>query len=427
MVNEIAELPRDGRETAPASPLMAWRDVDGIVPASPAGASMPHSRSALEGRSLAIYLPDLSGGGAERLQIDLARCFIAAGLEVTLVLAAARGALLPQVPPEARTIALGAARQRSALWPFVRYLRSERPDILCVHTEHTALAAIWARALARVATRIVVCQHNTLSAQSRRANWQYRVLPLLFRLFASRADAIVAVSEGVAEDLVVACGLSRDRVSVIYNGVAGGDFALRSAAPPEHRWYAEHSQVIVAAGRLVEQKDFATLLRAFALVAQRRAARLILLGEGPLRASLEALARTLGVADRIDMPGFRANPLPYLRSAAAVVLSSRYEGFGLVLAEALACGTPVVSTDCPHGPAEILDHGRYGRLVPVGDPESLARAILATLDAPPARQSLCERGAVFTIERCAEAYLELFGRVLMPHEEGAARLEEKSA
>jgi glycosyltransferase involved in cell wall biosynthesis len=163
----------------------------------------------------------------------------------------------------------------------------------------------------------------------------------------------------------------------------------------------------------VEQKDFATLLTAFAAVAGERDVRLVLLGEGPLRASLTGLARSLGIEERVDMPGFRPNPLPYLREAALVVLSSSDEGFGMVLAEALACGTPVVSTDCPHGPAEILDGGRYGRLVAVGDAPALARAILAALDAPIARENLQLRGGVFTIGASAERYLDLFDEVLV--------------
>jgi glycosyltransferase involved in cell wall biosynthesis len=372
----------------------------------------PH-RTALKGRSLTIYVPNLNCGGLERLQIDLAPFFIAAGLEVTFLLGAARGELLGNVPAEARVVTLNGTQQLKALLPIVRYLRRARPAILLVHTEHTAIISLWARAIARGATRIIVCQHNTLSAQSQRTRWQYRILPILFRLFLGWADRIVAVSAGVAEDLVTCCGIARARIDVIYNGVVGSDFARKRAAPIDHPWFGAGVPVIVAAGRMVEQKDFATLITAFATVARERDVRLVLLGDGPLRPSLQEYAQSLGIAERIDMPGFCANLLPYLREAALVVLSSRYEGFSLVLAEALACGTPVVSTDCPHGPAEILDHGRYGRLTPVGDPAALAEAILATLtEAPPPRETLESRGYTFTVSASAEHYLDLFEDVL---------------
>jgi glycosyltransferase involved in cell wall biosynthesis len=373
---------------------------------------MSADRASLIGRSLTIYLPDLSGGGAERLQLDLAPLFIAAGLEVTFLLNRAHGELLSQVPAEARVVSLDVPRQMGALIPVMRYLRRERPDLFVVHTEHASILAVWARALAFSASRVVVCQHNTLSAQGRRPSWQFRMLPFLSRLFLGWADRIVAVSAGVADDLPTSCGISRERVTVIYNGVVGRDFAFKLAAPIDHPWFGGQVPVIVAAGRLVAQKDFATLITAFAAVARERDVRLVVLGEGPLRPALQDLAKSLGVAERIDLTGFHENPLPYLREAALVVLSSRNEGFGMVLAEALACGTPVVSTDCPHGPAEILEHGRYGRLTPVGDAAALAEAILATLNAPPSREAMKSRGTTFTTAASAERYLDLFNDVL---------------
>jgi glycosyltransferase involved in cell wall biosynthesis len=364
-------------------------------------------------RSLAIYVPDLSGGGLERLQLDLAPAFIAAGYKVTFVLNSARGALVNQVPAQAQVESLNARRQLLALQPLRRYLQSAQPDILLVHTEHTAIITLWARALARhCRTKVITCQHNTLSEQSHRRSWQFRIVVGLMRSFLGWADRLVAVSAGVADDLARCCAIPRERIRVIYNGVVGSDFAERSAAPLDHPWFRAGQPVIVAAGRFVAQKDFASLIIAFARVSQKREVRLVLLGEGPLRGELEALAKSLGVTDRIDMPGFRANPLPYFRRASVVVLSSRYEGFAMVLAEALACGSPVVSTECPHGPAEILDHGRYGRLTPVADSDALALAILATLDAPLPRATLESRGQSFTIRASADRYLALFDAVL---------------
>jgi glycosyltransferase involved in cell wall biosynthesis len=214
--------------------------------------------------------------------------------------------------------------------------------------------------------------------------------------------------------------MPRSKVTVIYNGVISRDFEQKSSLPVTHPWFGLNIPVIVAAGRMVEQKDFATLIKAFAAVARQRDVRLVLLGDGPLRAALVALTKTLNVTDRIDMPGFKANPLPYLRAADLVVMSSCYEGFGMVLAEALACGTPAVSTDCPHGPAEILEHGRVGRLAPPQNPEALAQAIIETLDNPPPVQVLLERARSFGIGACADGYLKVFFDVSMPHERTSA-------
>jgi glycosyltransferase involved in cell wall biosynthesis len=370
------------------------------------------TRDLLNGKSLVIHVPDLSGGGAERLQLDLAPLFMAAGLKVTFLLGADTGVLQSQIPPGAEVVSLNAHRQLMSLIPIARYLRRTRPDILVVNTEHPAILALWARRIARSATRVLVCQHNTLSAQGRRPGWQFRMLPSLARLSFPQADRIVAVSLGVADDLAVNCGIPRGRIDVIYNGVVGSDFARKKAARLEHRWFGQGMPVVVAAGRFVDQKDFATLITAFKRVLETREARLLLLGDGPLRETLLAQVRSLGIAECVDMPGFCANPVPFLNAASVVVLSSRYEGFGMVLAEALACGTPVVSTDCPHGPAEILEHGRYGRLTPVGDPDALARAILATLSAPPPRDVLQARGNLFSVTSAADQYLALF-RVML--------------
>ena len=350
----------------------------------------PHRASPL---SLVIYLPDLSGGGAERLHVSLAPLFVEAGYRITFLLDRLEGELLSQVPPTCAVHALEANRQIRALPKLVRYLRRTRPDVLIANMEHMNVMAVLARFLARVPTRIIVTQHCAFSEHVKQSSWQFRLLPLLYRLAIPFADEIVTVSEGVANDLAKASGLSRKAMTVIYNGVVTDDFDNRTACEPAHPWFTNERSVILGMGRLVPQKDFATLIGAFEHVARSTDANLIILGEGPLRPMLEDKVRLLGaLSHRIAMPGFVANPLPLLKRARLFVLSSEYEGFGNVLAEALACGTPVVSTDCPHGPAEILDRGRYGDLVPVGDAEALGRAILNALRREPDRAELTRRG-----------------------------------
>ena len=230
-------------------------------------------------------------------------------------------------------------------------------------------------------------------------------LPGLARHFYRHADSIIAVSNGVADDLAQLIAVPRSRITTIYNPVFSSELAARSHEPLAHAWLTPHAPpVVLGIGKLKPQKDFACLIRAFARVRAVRPARLIILGDGAQRESLLALARQLQVAPDVELPGFVANPFAYLARARVFVLSSAWEGLSNVIIEALACGCPVVSTDCPSGPAELLDHGRYGGLVPVGDDEALARTIVQTLDNPPDRQQLQTRASEFSIERAAAEY-----------------------
>jgi glycosyltransferase involved in cell wall biosynthesis len=361
--------------------------------------------------SLVVYLPDLSGGGAENLHVRLAPEFLSAGCSVTFLLAHESGELLRQVPVGCQIKSLGAERQIKALPKLIRFLRQVRPDVLIANTEHMNVISIVARCLARVPTRIIAIQHNTFSEQVKRRSLGFRILPMLYRLVLPFADAIVAVSAGVADDLAKRVPLSRDVVSVVYNGVITAEFDERVSEQIRHPWFADGKPVILGMGRMVPQKDFVTLIRAFAAVERKCNGRLMILGNGPMQNELEQLVKSLGLLGRVEFPGYIDNPLPYLRHADLFVLSSRFEGFGNVIAEALACGTPVVSTDCPHGPAEILADGRYGDLVPVGNWDALGEAILSTLARPPDHHILQQRGRAFSVTTCAASYVELIRRM----------------
>jgi glycosyltransferase involved in cell wall biosynthesis len=271
--------------------------------------------------------------------------------------------------------------------------------------------AVWARRLSRLDCRIVVSEHNQASGHVGVANpWADRHgLPLLRGAYLA-ADAIVTASIGVADRLAAHTGIPRDRITTVYNPVVAPDLLVKARGPVDHPWFAPgEPQVILGVGRLLPQKDFATLIRAFAGLRSRRPARLVILGAGleSERAALKTLATDLGIAHDVEIPGFAQNPFAYMSRAAVFVLSSRYEGLGNVLIEALACGTPVVSTDCPSGPREILEDGRFGPLVPVGDEVALARAIEEVLDDPSPPERLRARAARFSVERAADSYLEL--------------------
>jgi glycosyltransferase involved in cell wall biosynthesis len=227
---------------------------------------------------------------------------------------------------------------------------------------------------------------------------------------------VIAVSKGIGEELSRITRVDAARIRVIYNGVVTADFQQRASANVIHPSFQKGTPVFVAVGRLHKQKDYPTLLRAFAQVLRQRQAELVILGEGDERDELQALATELGIAAHVDFAGFCANPLPLMRQASAVVMSSKFEGFGNVLAEALACGTSVVSTDCPYGPGEILANGRFGLLTPVGEPGALAEAMLRILDAPFDPDLLQGRAKAFEIARCGSHYIDFFEAVLRREE-----------
>jgi glycosyltransferase involved in cell wall biosynthesis len=390
------------------------------------------------GKRIALFLKAMGGGGAERAMAVLARELARRGHAVDFVLSRARGPLLAEIAPEVRVVDLGGKGARGALACVARldggaprlllpmllrgrpkvtgalpglvaYLRRERPHALLSTFEYNALVALWARRLSGVPTRVLVREANALSQEvSHATRSENRLLPDLIHHWYPRADAIVAVTEGVADDLARTARLPRERIATIYNGLDLPRIRDLAGEPLDHPWLAPDAPpLVLAVGRLKPQKDHATLLRAFARLRAARAARLVILGEGPERAALERLARSLGIADDVALPGFAENPFAWMARARVLALSSAWEGTANVLIEALACGCPVVGTDSPAGPAEILEKGRWGRLVPVGDDEGLAVALAATLDAPPDADRLRARAEDFDAGRSAEAYLAL--------------------
>ncbi len=341
--------------------------------------------------------------------VNLAGAFVARGRPVDMVLVEASGPYMKGLAAEVRVVDLRARRMLRAVPALAGYLRRERPVALLSALTYANLGAIWARRLSRTAPRLVISEQNFLSVAARNAaTSRKRTTPHLARLFYRWADAVAVISRGVGEDLAAVTGLPTERMSLIYNPVVTPDLDARAAAPVSHPWFDDGGPpVVLAVGRLAPQKDYPTMLRAFRAVRSARPARLMILGEGPDRDALAGMVGDFGLAGEVAMPGFVENPMSYMSRAAVFVLSSRWEGFGNVLAEALAAGCPVVSTDCPSGPSEILDDGRFGALVAVGDDAALAAAIVATLHAPPDRAVLKKRAAAFSVEPIAAQYLDL--------------------
>ncbi|MES1940344.1 glycosyl transferase family protein [Salinisphaera sp. T5B8] len=398
---------------------------------------------------IAVYIPTLAGGGAEQSMLRLAETLAERGHLVDLLVNRRAGAHADRLPNGVRLVELarhGKLRGRldalraypgdtaALLRPVLlartpvmtlrylpglaSYLSRAQPAVLVSALFYANLLAIWARRLARVDTRLIVTEHNNLSrriAQGRtrsaeRARWRY--LPELLGRVYPRADAIVAVSNGVADDLAEITQLDRAAVHTIHNPVVFPELPERAREPDDHPWFtAGAPPVVLAAGRLEAQKNFALLLDAVAVVRRQRPLRLMILGEGSQRDALSAQAERLGIAADIELRGWVGNPYAAMSRAAAFVLSSNWEGLGNVLIEAMACGCPVVATDCPSGPREILNHGEHGRLVPMNDVTALADALNATLDAPVQADRLRDRAEAFSTAKSADRYLALIDQI----------------
>lgn len=369
--------------------------------------------SASTTRPIAFFLPSLSGGGAERVVMNLANGMVRRGLPVDLILASACGPLLGQLASPGRLVDLGGRRVLRSLGPLVGYLRRERPRALIASLSHANLVALWAARLAGRCTPVTVTVHNTMSESAReQGRLAEDIWPHLLRRFYPWAAHVVAVSGGAADDLARSVRLPRESIEVIYNPVINPGMLAAAEREPGHPWFQPgEPPVVLGVGRMTAQKNFPLLIRAFAEVRRCRSCRLMILGEGEGRRALEALVRELELTADVALPGFRDDAMACMARSGLFVLSSAWEGLPTVLIEALAVGTPVVSTDCPSGPREILQDGRLGALVPMDDVAALAGAILDGLSlpagagavAPDALEPFTERAAVDHYLRLVES------------------------
>ncbi len=366
--------------------------------------------AALSTGRLALFMPSFRGGGAERVMVTLAEGFAGRGVAVDLLVAQREGPNEPAPAARIRVVDLRASRVLLAIPGLVRYLRRERPRAMLSALPHCNVVATWATGLAGGATRLVLSEHTTASLSAAHSpQRRARILPVFMRRAYRRAGAVVAVSDGAADDLASLTGIARADITRIYNPVVTPRLAARADETLDHPWFAaSQPPVVLGVGRLTPAKDFATLVRAVAAVRARRQVRLLILGEGDERTALQSLASRVGLGSDFSLPGFVDNPYRYMTNAAVFALSSRWEGFGNALVEAMACGAAVVSTDCPNGPREILEGGRHGLLVPVGDPRRLAAALERQLDRPQ-RATVVERSRAFGVEPALERYGAVLG------------------
>lgn len=357
---------------------------------------------------IAVVLHDLRGGGAERACLRLALGMVASGRQVELVLVRREGAYLSDIPSGVGLTVLDKPRVSQSIVALARHFRRTRPRAILSALTHMNLATIAAARLSGSGARLVISERNQISAKAREARdiWQravYRAVPLAYRA----ADKVVAVSGGVAADLAQFGRLPDGKIRVIHNPVFDPGIEAMAQMPVDHPFFEVGGPpIVIAAGRLHTQKGFDVLLRAFAVARAQIDCRLVILGDGPERARLAAQAEASGLGYDIDMPGFCVNPFALMARAGAFVLSSRWEGFPNALVEAMACGAPVIATDCPSGPREILQGGSIAPLVPVDDADALARSLVATLAARPDTTLSRARAQGFSVAAAAQQYLD---------------------
>lgn len=367
---------------------------------------------------VAFFLPDLSGGGPERVAVSLANGLAARGTPITLLVMREEGPFLGRVDARVPVVDLGV--RRATLTPFAirRALRQLKPALLVCHMTHANTAGLLGARFAGLAHRTIVVEHNqfdrTFALQSS------RVVRAAFRL-ARRvypwAGAVVSVAEGVQKTLERVTALKHPRMRVIHNPIVDDALLAQAAEAPDHAWLAARQETprpptLSAVGALIQQKDYVTFLDMMARLRERHPdIRAVVHGEGPLRPVLEAYRKVLALDEAVDFAGFTGNPYAAMRAADAFVLTSRWEGLPTVVIEALAAGANVVSTDCPSGPDEILGGGAYGRLAPVGDPATLAEAVSAALAEPADPDAARRRSLDFTVDRAVDAYTALFHEV----------------
>ena len=377
---------------------------------------------------IALAIPHLGGGGAERSVLRLARGLIERGYAVDLLVFGKTDTLASEAPAQARQFSLEQQRinefhdrmrivrrfgfrilrfLRSGLLRDARsvaaYMNEEQPDCILPSLPRAKLATLLALCFTALRPVVIPIMHTVVMNRRRRFRNLYSIL-------LPSADHIIAVSDGVIDSLALRLKIPRNRITRVYNPVVTADIDELARSIPEHPWMLDEGPpVILGAGRLARVKDFPTLLRAFQQVSRNRPVRLIILGEGRWRQRLENMIRKMGIEATVSLPGWVSNPYAFMRRASMFVLSSKHEGLPTVLIEAMACGCPCVSTNCPSGPAEILDDGRFGPLVPVGNESELAAAMEHVLDSLPKKDMLLARAKKFSFD----ASIDLYERIIL--------------
>jgi glycosyltransferase involved in cell wall biosynthesis len=361
---------------------------------------------------IAIFLPSLNGGGAERAMVLFACTIQELGVDVEIVCAEKKGVLLPLIESRMSIVDLAAPRMLRAVFRLRAYLKKSKPDVLYATIVHANLAAVMASGGLRKQIKVILRESNAPISEKKRTVTR-RISHRLVPRFYPRADAVIAVSTKVRDELLQVAPKLKTKLKVLETPVIPGDFVTQAAEDPMHAWFKEgEPPVILGVGRLHSQKNFPLLINAFAEVRKKLDCRLMILGQGLLKKELQALVDSLGITDHVCFAGFCLNPFSYMSRARVFVLSSNYEGMPNVLIQAMALATPVVATDCPGGNAECLENGALGELVPVGDVAKMAQAIEKSLEIRQRSDVAIKITQRFGAEAASRAYLELAGVVI---------------
>lgn len=360
---------------------------------------------------VAIFAATSGHSGVDRLMKHLVPALAGHGYRVDVLHVRRHGPRIESPPEGVTIIDTGSSHVYSSLPAVVRYLKTYRPVVMLSDKDRVNRTALFARRLAGVPTRLVFSSGTTISIDLASRGWFERWLQRfsMGRLYRFAYNVIVT-SKGVADDMAAYTGLERSRIEVVPCPVVPDDLFEANLEKPDHPWFADDQiPIVLAVGELSRRKDFATLLRAFDRVRQQRACRLVILGKGDQKETLQKMAEERGIAEDVDLHGFTPKPYRFMAHADLLAFTSLWEGLGFVIIEALAVGTPVVATDCPSGPREILHDGKYGPLVPVGNDRALAEAILATLDNRPDGKELRNAARPYGIRSSTVSYLNAMG------------------
>ncbi len=406
---------------------------------------------------ITIFIPSLYGGGAEKAFLNIAKTLFQKKFNVNIVLFRFEGDYIELLPKEIKIFELFPKRKKIKKYivtklsnlvlpkillkkfqyfllyilgiitlnkklrylgkynllslEFVKYIKKEKPNIILSVLIPANIISLLSKIHLGQFLRIIISERNTITSLLKNKTDRNIWLSLISELY-PKSNGIIAVSYGVANDLLKILNGCEGKIKVIYNPVSIEEILEKSKEPINHPFFKEKVPVILSCGRLHPQKDFTTLIKAFSILCKNIDARLIILGKGSEKMKLKKLIRELGIEEKVDLPGFVLNPYPYMKNASVFVLSSIYEGLSNVIIEALACGCPVVSTDCPSGPREILENGKYGKLVPVKDYQKLAQAILDTINNPPNPQFLIKRAMDFSSDLIIQEYIKFINEIL---------------
>lgn len=362
---------------------------------------------------ISLFIPDFEEGGAQKMMINLAGALVQnANIYVDLVVACSNGSFKNLVSKDVNIIQLECSRTFQAIPKLARYIKTVKPDVLVSALYHANVVTLMAKLLTTSQnkhTKFIITERNHLSTKIKNSSSiKDKILLRAIKILYPKADALIAISKGVMKDVLSLCPSVENKTSYIYNPVITSSFEQEINTSSVSELLVPNSKlpIIIASGRLVEQKDYPTMLRAIALVIKEKPVNLVILGKGPLHDELTSLTKELSISEHVFFKGFVKNPLAYMKQADMFLMTSGWEGFGNVLVEALYCGLPIVATDCPSGPAEIIANGRYGNLTKIGDEHKISQAILDTLEHPMPREKQRQRAMEFTAEAISKQYLQ---------------------